>query len=151
VLNATALFAIVSIIFRIGSVIMEEFLRNSAAGSDNVSNNILSGNAIGVDVLISSIILVAVALTFLGMLKSAPSIAAELSRSSSGSSSAGDAATSAAVAPVKIVAGGAGLATGAGAAGMMRNAAAVTRGREAGALASQIGGSVASAIGKNAR
>lgn len=151
VLNATALFAIVSIIFRIGSVIMEEFLLNSAAGSDNVSNNIFSGNAIGVDVLISSIILVAVALTFLGMLKSAPSIAAELSRSSGGSSSAGDAATSAAVAPVKIVAGGAGLAAGAGAAGMMRNAAAVTRGREAGALASQIGGSVASAIGKNAR
>lgn len=150
VLNATALFAIVSIIFRVGSVILNEFLMNSAAGSDNVSNNRFSGDAISVDALISSMVLVAVALTFLGMLKSAPSIAAEFSRSSGGSSSAGDAASGAAVAPVKMAAGAAGLAAGGAGVAGMRAMGAATRGREATALAGQIGGSVASAIGKNA-
>ena len=153
VLNATALFAIVSIIFVIGSNVMDTFLEQMGLINGVESNNIIFGESDRVDVIVNVIVLTGVALTFLGMLRSAPAIAAEFSRSSGGSSSAGDAAVSAATAPVRMAAGGAGLAAGGVGAVKMRSAAAATRATEnaaqAQAIGRSVGGAVETALGKN--
>ena len=151
VLNATALFAIVSIIFRIGDTVVKEFLQSTNVSAGQVSNHLFAGNSDPGTALLNAVILVSVALIFLGMLRSAPSIASEFSRSSGGSSAAGDAAVSAATAPVRAVAGGAGLAAGGAAAMKARSVAASTRQAENASQAQAIGGQVAAALGKNAR
>jgi len=106
VLNATAQFALLTVIFKIGSGVLDEF----GQGIANV------GDASYGQMIITTLSMVGVAMVFSGLVKAVPSIAAEFSRSSgSGGGEGGSAATRAVAAPAMIAAtaaGGAGAITG---------------------------------------
>ena len=84
ILNAAAQFALLVIILKIGSQVFLDFERRMIV---EAGDNSTVGS-----VLITALVLTAIALIFAGLIKAVPSIAAELTRSSSGGGEGGSGA-----------------------------------------------------------
>mgnify|MGYP001237115438 CR=1 FL=1 len=124
VLNATAQFAILSIIFRIGSQVFTTMTDKVIAAAAETDLEFT-------EVIVQGLVLIGVAVVFNGIVKSVPAIAAEFSRSSGGGMDAGgNAAVGMVGRAATIVVSGAGAGVGVAAmrgramAGAARGAAA---------------------------
>ena len=150
VLNATAQFAILTVIFSIGKRVFDRMVDitvqapvESETGAFGLGS--IAGEQDFTAVVVQALVLVGIAVVFNGLVKSVPAIAAEFSRSSGGG---GDAGGNAAVGMIgrttTAVVGGAGAAAGLGA---MRGRALASQARQA----DMIGKAVGQAVGRTGR
>lgn len=110
VLNATAQFAILSVIFKIGDTVFTKLMSEMNLSSSSIQSG---GEGSMMEAFGNSLVLFGIAFVFSGMVRAVPAIAAEFARHSGGGGDVGgNAATMVVAAPAAGAAAVAGLATG---------------------------------------
>ena len=154
ILNATAQFAILTIIFKLGKQVFQEVSNVTiespvATESGSLMIGAIAGEQDFTAVVVQALILVGVAVVFNGLVKSVPAIAAEFSRSSGGGMDAGgNAAVGMISRAATTVAGGAGAAAGVG---MLRSGAAAKALKQQDMLSKTVQGAVRSEMNRTGR
>jgi len=140
VLNATAQFAIMSIMFIVGAQVFNDVISNSGFGIEPTGDGSDS-----LSVLMNAFIIIGVAFVFTGMLKAVPGIAAEFSRFSGSGSDVGSSAVGKLAAGTAVIATAGGAATKVALSKGASGAAGVGRAGAAGAAGKAAAGAGASA------